>query len=149
MAQSTLDATEQLDAKPGGNSSAPPDPYPRMWLVGVVVIMLFWLVDAAVDSTIFEPEKTFLQALLRPEPVELWMRSVSSLLIFVFGLYAGNAVSTQRRHQQQLRTQRSDLEDEIKRRTELEAELRELANTDPLTSVYNRRRFYEFLQHEL
>jgi diguanylate cyclase (GGDEF)-like protein len=120
-----------------------------MWIVSLLLIVLFWFGDAAVDATIFMPEKNFLQSLLEPEPVELWMRSVISTLLLGFGIYAGNAVREQREAHQALYEQRAQLQAEIERRKSLEAELREQADTDPLTSVYNRRRFYEFLQYEL
>ncbi len=120
-----------------------------MLIIGLILVIAFWLVDAFIDTTFFDTDKPFRQALFSPAPVELWMRSVITILLIVFGAYADRALAAQRKALQLIDVRTQELEVEIETRKHLEQILRELANTDPLTLAYNRRHFYEFLDREL
>lgn len=77
-------------------------------------------------------------ALLRPEPVELWMRVLVSVLLVSFGVYAALLLDRAERIQRELRENNEQLE-EMRRKLEL------LVVVDPLTGVFNRRKFHESL----
>ena len=57
-------------------------------LFGLALAALFWVVDSAIDVLVFEEEHTFLQSLLDPEPVELWMRSLVVVILLLFAFSA-------------------------------------------------------------
>ena len=120
--------------------SAKPDV--PVWFVGVVIAVLFWIFDAVLYCYIFTPGGSLIDAIFLREPFELWMRCVVSVMIIGFGVYADRTIVRHKRMQDLL-------EAEIERRKRLEKSLREIANTDSLTSVYNRRRFYKLLNREM
>ena len=113
-----------------------------IWLVGLVTAFLFWIFYATLDSYLFTPDKTFLEAVFVDDSTELAMRSLVIVIIIGFAIYADRAID---KHKHMQHT----LEAEIERRKRLEKSLRQTANTDPLTSVYNRRRFYKLLRYEM
>jgi hypothetical protein len=57
----------------------------RMLLVGVVLGLLFWLLDSAVDAFLFEGS-SFLSQMFSPDPGELWMRLFVLLSFIGFAL---------------------------------------------------------------
>ncbi len=117
-------------------------PVVSVWFVGLVCAFLFWVLYAALDSYFFTPDKSLFEAIFLRESIDLLMRSVVIVIIISFAVYADRTIT---KHKQM----RQLLEAEIERRKGLEKSLRETASTDPLTSVYNRRRFYKLLRHEM
>ena len=113
-----------------------------VWFVAVIIAVLFWVFDAYLYCYIFTPGGSLIDAIFLREPFELWMRCVVSVMIISFGVYADRTIIRHKRMQELLET-------EIERRKQLEKSLREIANTDSLTSVYNRRRFYKLLNREM
>jgi diguanylate cyclase (GGDEF)-like protein len=122
----------------------------------------FLILDAFVDATFFdEGNRGFLTNLLDPEPMDLWMRIVVFALFVSFSLYArfllrglvttSDELALQRdslaqrvaEATQELQIRNDSLEKEILLRNSLEADLRVLAITDPLTKLFNRRKFLE------
>jgi diguanylate cyclase (GGDEF)-like protein/PAS domain S-box-containing protein len=59
---------------------------------GIGIAILFWLLDAFIDSYIFESEPFLLELFPLHEPRELWMRFIVSSLLIAFGIFA-NTVS--------------------------------------------------------
>lgn len=51
----------------------------------VTCSVLFWFADSAVDSLIFH-ERTFIEQLISPTPVEIWIRLLVTTLIIIFGI---------------------------------------------------------------
>lgn len=72
---------------------------------------------------------------------ELSMNRISALKVV-------HQVETARRDAEIYRLRNVELQREIEERTRMEAELQRLAATDPLTNLYNRRRFFELAQRE-
>ena len=64
-------------------------------------------------------------------------------------LKVAQQVETSQRDAEIYRLRNVELQGEIEERRRVEAELQRLAATDPLTNLYNRRRFFELAQREL
>ena len=136
-------------------------------VLGVTLAALFWVADAVIDVYAFEEEHTFLESLLSPEPVELWMRCLVVIVLVLFAFYAKKLLTVQKniseelnRHKYQLEQlvdERTNelaktniaLQEEIRKRKKAEVELERLATTDPLTLLFNRRKFDELLEYEM
>jgi diguanylate cyclase (GGDEF)-like protein len=136
---------------------------PRMVVpIAVCLGFGFFAFDAFIDATFFDEDRRgFLTNLVDPEPMDIWMRMVVFVLIVSFSLYArflmrGLVALTDELTEQrdslaqrvaeateELQMRNNSLEDEILLRNNLEADLRELAITDPLTRLFNRRKFLE------
>ena len=136
---------------------------PRMVVpIAVCLGFGFFAFDAFIDASFFDEDRRgFLTNLVDPEPMDIWMRMVVFVLIVSFSLYArflmrGLVALTDELTEQrdslaqrvaeateELQMRNNSLEDEILLRNNLEADLRELAITDPLTRLFNRRKFLE------
>lgn len=133
--------------------------------VGVLLGFGFLLLDAFVDVFFFSEEgEGFLHGLLEPDPMDLWMRAVVFVLVIGFSIYASWLLQRQamladdlkrerdglaqrvQEATEDMRLQNLALREEIERRSRLESELRELAITDPLTELFNRRKLLEDLK---
>lgn len=135
--------------------------------MGAALAIVFWVVDAAIDSQMFQAEDNFAESLFRPEPIELWMRSLVVVILIFFGYYAKANLISQQAVSAELRRYKDHLEqlvdhrtrelsetnnkllDEISERKKIEVELERLATTDPLTSLFNRRKFEALLDYEI
>jgi len=71
------------------------------WL-GMALAALFWVLDAAVDVWVFR-SGSFIECLLTPGPVELWMRVVVVILLVGLGFFAQGAISRIERAERALR----------------------------------------------
>lgn len=136
-------------------------------LLGIILAALFWLTDSTIDVYIFDEGDTFLESLLTPEPIELWMRSLVVVLLLLFSSYAQQLLTAQRNVATELnrfkdrleelvdiRTKEiekinTDLQEEIQERKKVEQELEILATIDPLTLIFNRRKFDDILTYEM
>ena len=136
-------------------------------LLGIFLAAVFWIVDTLIDVFIFEEEHTFLQSFFTPEPVELWMRSLVVVMMVLFGFIAQSLLNKQQQVSDELNLYKTQLEDLVQERTndlertnqELQAEihtrriaeeeLEKLAILDPLTGLFNRRKFDEVLEYEI
>lgn len=105
---------------------------------GVLLAPAVWLADTAVDYFIFGSEASFVGALLHPSPMELWVRTMAGLMFVIFGIYAAFLLDRSERIERELRASNQQLE-------QLKSELERLVVVDPLTGVYNRRKFHETL----
>jgi signal transduction histidine kinase len=81
----------------------------KMILLGIGLGALFWVLDSAIDVLVFH-EGTFIQMVLSPEPVELWMRLVVLSLLIMFSVYAQFAISKRKRMEQEIRDKNEQLE---------------------------------------
>jgi len=136
-------------------------------LTGVVLSLIFWLIDAAVDVLVFDGDESIFESFVAPDPVEFWMRGVVVFLLMVFSFYSKHLLNKQVKLTNELDNYKINLEEIIVERTRevhnknvsLEAEINErkqtekklelLATTDPLTLLYNRRKFDELLRYEI
>lgn len=134
-----------------------------VFAAGVGMLLLFWLADALVDRAFFGPDHSFLDCLFHPKPEVFWDRLLAAALFLALIVLATLLLRRQERETMRLRHGRShleelaqelaaknaDLETEIARRQEMERQLADLAVTDPLTGIHNRRKFDESLRAEL
>lgn len=110
-----------------------PDIFP---VAGLLLGLFVWLIDAIIDVFILDEDQDLLINIFMPdESTELWMRTLVVLVFVIMGFYSRHALLKQiKLHNLLLDTQK-----------ELEIQ----ANTDPLTALYNRRKFISILDHEL
>lgn len=105
---------------------------------GVLLAPAVWLADTAVDYLFFDAADSFMLALLQPSPLELWVRGMAGLMFIVFGIYAAFLLDRAEKVEHELRASNRELE-------QLKIELERLVVVDPLTGVFNRRKFHEYL----
>jgi len=110
----------------------------RVALGGVLLAPVVWLADTMIDHYIFGADESFLEALLQPSPVEVWVRTMAGLMFILFGIYAALLLNRSERIECKLRASNRELE-------QLKCELERLVVVDPLTGVFNRRKFHESL----
>jgi len=138
-----------------------------MPVIGSVVACVFWFIDSAVDTFVFETNRLYLEDLLAPDAPELWMRVQIVLLLMAFSLFVmlmlhrhqrvRDKLNKYRREFENIIDQRtvdmnltnSQLREEILERQKVEEKLIQLATIDPLTSIPNRRKFDEVLEYEM
>lgn len=136
-------------------------------VIALLLSTLYWFVDAAINTFIFESNTFYLESLLRPESVELWTRSQVITMLMTFSVIAMSLLHRQRYITAQLNKYKNELQDtvhsrtndlhtkntmlenEIMERLKIEAELIHLATIDPLTQIHNRRKFNDALYYEL
>jgi diguanylate cyclase (GGDEF)-like protein len=105
---------------------------------GVLLAPVVWVADAVVDYFFFSVGGTLYDSLFHPTPVELWVRTMAGLMFIIFGIYAAFLLDRSERVERELRASNRQLE-------QLKLELELLVVIDPLTGVYNRRKFHETL----
>lgn len=121
----------------------------RLPVIGMLLVVIFWLLDATLDLYLFTEGEHFIESLFFPEPVELWMRIIISVLIISFSFYASRVLRKQFDTSQQLSAVNRRLNEEIDRRVKTEEVLEYQASHDGLTGLLNRRKFNEVLQYEI
>jgi len=131
--------------------------------VGLAAAALFWIADLLAECHYFHPGRTCLDILLNPEPSRLWIRLLASaiilLLIIQYTILLRHKEDTEARlnHSSfllkeltiELRQKNENLRHEITRRKAMEKQLENLATTDQLTGIYNRRKFDEILDLQI
>lgn len=136
-------------------------------ILSVVFSIVFWSMDSIIDVLVFGENESILKNFIAPEPLELWMRILVVTLLVIFSFYAKYLLTLQIKASIELEKYKDDLEvivelrtkellsknkelqNEIVIRKNTEQALEEIAITDPLTFLYNRRKFNEMLKHEI
>lgn len=72
-------------------------------LAGIVIAVVFWIVEAAVHSLLFDPGAGFADQLLPSDPNEFWMRLLVFALIIAFSVYAQRVVTRLREAERRAR----------------------------------------------
>ena len=135
--------------------------------LGTFLSLIFWIVDSIIDFLVFSEGESVIHSIFFPEPVELWMRILVVFLLVTFSFYAKYVLNQQLHSQKALEKYKNELEQivdlrtvelqsknealqgEIEVRKKVEKALEEIAITDPLTLLYNRRKFTELLSYEI
>lgn len=81
----------------------------KMIFLGIGLGALFWILDSAFDVLVFH-EGTFIQMLLTPEPMEMWMRLLVICILIIFGVYAQSAITRRKRMEQEILDKNEQLE---------------------------------------
>lgn len=137
-------------------------------LAGLIFGAIFWLMDSTVDFAFFnEGGNTYNETLISPEPMDLWMRSLVIVILLLFSFISRKILRDEMRAKIELENYKTELEHKVERRTreiqvrneellkeittrkKVEEELQQLAITDPLTGIYNRRMFHQLLEGEI
>lgn len=128
----------------------------KITILGVLLAIIFWMVDAFVYSLFSETGITFLQSCFNPRGEEIWMRTFVVLLFLIFSAYTErllaiihNMTIELKKYHDRLELTIAELKMENTERRQAIKELEELSVTDPLTSIYNRRKFNELLNREV
>jgi len=130
---------------------------------GIGAAALFWALDILFECHFFRPDNTYLELLLNPEPSRLWARLLASVVILL--LVVQNTILLRHRENAEIKLSHSsflleertielsqkneNLRHEISQRKTIEKKLQNLAVTDQLTGIYNRRKFDEILTLEI
>jgi diguanylate cyclase (GGDEF)-like protein len=107
-------------------------------IIGIGLACIFWLIDALLDVYLFNNALSFFESFFTSDPNELWMRFSVVITIIIFSFYAKMFEET-----------KSILEKENGTIIEIDDELEYLETTDPLTLLFNKRKFYELLEYEM
>jgi len=136
-------------------------------IIGVILSMFFWIADSIIDIVFFGGDKSVFDSIVAPEKVELWMRFLVVILLVGFSYYAKYMLTLQTKAASELNQYKNKLEKLVKERTKelnfkneqmrneietrikAEKKLERLATTDPLTTLYNRRKFNQVLKVEI
>ena len=124
--------------------------------LSIILAIVFWIVDAFIDSIFSEGNVTFIESCFNPSSEDLWMRSFVVLLFMVFAAYTErllkiiNTMTRElKKYHDRLEHTVNELQMEMEERKLAIEELEQLAITDPLTSLFNRRKFNELLDYEV
>lgn len=124
--------------------------------------------DGTVDFLFFNEDGNSFQAILiSAEPMDLWMRSLVVVILLIFSFISRKILLDEMRAKLELESYKIALEHKVEERTreiqirneellkeiatrkKVEEELQQLAITDPLTGIYNRRMFHQLLGGEI
>lgn len=129
-------------------------------LLAILFSALFWIVASWVNLIVFEEGQSMLESIFHADPMGMSMRVLVVFMFVAFSLYAQSLLRRQiiiskdlEEHKNNLesivKTRTKTLEDEIEIRKNIEDELKEVASTDSLTSLFNRRKFNEIIDFEI
>ena len=125
-----------------------------MPLIALMMGLFVWLADAIIDVYWLGEEQDLLTNILMPdEASELWMRVLVVAVFVIMGLHSRFVLIKHIKLDSILLDYQQKLEATVELRTrELinkTEELEMLASTDPLTGLYNRRKFNHVLKSEM
>lgn len=115
-------------------------------LFGLLTGLFIWFIDAVIDTYFLENNDSFLTCLLYEEPQEMWMRTLVVIVVTLFAFIAQLLLKRQKKIEILLRRHQLELESIVEERTH---KLIKIASLDPLTEIYNRRKFSEVLDEQI
>jgi len=127
---------------------------PRIFIIaGFFAGVGIWFIDALVDVYIIEPDEELFESLFFAEGTELWMRLLVVIVTSLGGWFASKAFRKTQDLNILLFKYQFELEELVRTRTrsleEKSEQLERLASMDPLTEIYNRRKFVDVCEIEL
>lgn len=124
--------------------------------LGIILALIFWVVDALLDSLLSNGDISFIESCFSPGGEELWIRGFVVLLFLIFTMYTerllkiiNKMTNELNQYHDRLEYTVNDLQMEMSERKFAIEELEKQAITDPLTSLFNRRKFNETLAYEI
>lgn len=125
-------------------------------LLVAVLAFIFWVAHAFFSALLSIENISFLESCFKPDLGTLLLRGFVVLILLIFGAYAERLVRVINNMAQDIKSHQEHIEDtfkqhniEAKQRLLALNKLTQLAETDPLTSIFNRRKFEEMLQYEI
>ena len=123
-------------------------------IIGFTLGLIVWLVDAIVDVYILGEDDELLDNILAvDESTELWMRTLVVIVFLIMVFFSRHVLLKHIQLDNTLFEYQNKLEEIVDQRTQelvdKAKEFENLANVDPLTSLYYRRKFSEILDYEL
>lgn len=125
-----------------------------MPFIGLLFGLFIWFLDAVIDVYVLGEEQDLVSNILRPDELsELWMRILVVAVFLVMGFFSRYVLLKHIKLDLMLLEYQKKLEETVELRTsELlskTTELEFLASTDPLTGLYNRRKFDGLFEQEI
>ena len=124
--------------------------------IGIGFALLYWMADSSIDVYLFNTNLSLFKSFFLPDATQLWLRCFVLLLFMLFSVYIKFILEKHERlvnkmdeTEKRLEYMLQDLNMEIHERKEAILELQELAITDPLTGIFNRRKLQEVLHYEI
>ncbi len=123
-------------------------------IAGLVFGLFIWIMDAIIDVVFLDSDQHLLNNIFYPDEIsELWMRTLILLIFIAMGFYSRHVLIKHIELDNALLNYQQKLEAMVEDRTQVLIERTEqleiLASTDPLTGLYNRRKFSQLLDKEL
>lgn len=81
----------------------------KIILQGILLGVVFWFIDSVVD-VIFFTDHTFIEHLINPKPLEIWMWSVAFILFILFSVYVSRIINKLKRAEEALKGLNEELE---------------------------------------
>ena len=88
----------------------------KMIWVGIAFGALFWILESAMQVLVFH-KGNLVEAMLTPNPHELWMRSFCVTIVIAFGVYAQFSITERKRAEEALKEHSERLEEMVEQRT--------------------------------
>jgi len=88
----------------------------RIVRVGLMFSILYWILESLRDAFVFG-KGPFLERILSPEPMGIWIRLLAIFVLMLFSAYAQSIINTQRKIEAALREKHEKLEKEVENRT--------------------------------
>jgi hypothetical protein len=88
----------------------------RIVRVGLMFSLLYWVLESLRDAFVFG-KGPFLERILTPEPMGIWIRLLAIFVLMLFSAYAQSIINTQRKIEVVLREKHEKLEKEVKNQT--------------------------------
>ena len=107
-------------------------------LAGLTISLLFWILDGYLDTFVFKNNFSFVDNIFTLNPNELWMRLSFVSIVILSSLYL-----------KKLHKNNNTLQEQINLKNEILNEHTFLETIDPLTLLFNKRKFYELLEYEM
>jgi len=114
--------------------------------IGLVLGISMWLIDAAIDVYFIHPEERFWESVFSEEISEIWMRTLVAIVLTLSSVVIQFFMRKQYKFEEKLIKHQDELESIVEDRTK---ELQYLAHHDPLTRIYNRRKFQQVMEREI
>ena len=122
--------------------------------MGLLLGLFVCIVDAVIDVYMLGEEQDLVSNILMPNDIdELWMRFLVVAVFLMMGFFSKFVLIKNIKLDSKILAYQKELEETVEQRTrELLSKTRELellASTDPLTGLYNRRKFDGVLELEM
>ncbi len=86
--------------------------------LAIVFATIFWVIDAMIDTYLFNEDESVMENIFFAEPVELWMRVLVVILFIVMSFIAKYLLKKEQKARRKLQEYKENLEKMIDERTQ-------------------------------